>query len=85
VINLDTTLSQQLLDVAIREPITQIPAHRDRDHLGRKPETSEGRPGNWSRTPASGEPHRPILPDPQSTDATPPDALSVALRADGYD
>jgi hypothetical protein len=53
VINLDTPLGQQLSNVAIREPITQIPADRDRDHLGRKPETSERRPGKTA--PDAGE------------------------------
>jgi hypothetical protein len=35
--------------------MAQTPAHRDRDHLGRRPETRERRPGNWCRTPACAE------------------------------
>ena len=37
VIHLDTSLSQQLLHIAIGQPVTQIPPHRHRDHLTRKP------------------------------------------------
>ena len=43
VINLDTTLSQQLLDIAVRQPVAQTPTHRHRDHLTRKPIASRSR------------------------------------------
>jgi hypothetical protein len=33
VIHIDAALGQQLLDVAIGQPIAQVPAHRNRDHL----------------------------------------------------
>jgi hypothetical protein len=39
VIDLDAAFGQQLLDVSVREPVTQIPAHRHRDHLTREPIT----------------------------------------------
>jgi len=38
VIDLDATLEQQLLNVAVGQVEPQIPAHRDHDDLGRKPE-----------------------------------------------
>ena len=38
VIDLDTTLDQQLLDIAIRQAIPQIPTHRENDHRWRVPE-----------------------------------------------
>jgi Family of unknown function (DUF5999) len=51
VINLDAALGQQLLHVAIAEPVAQIPAHRDRDHLGREPERGErDRSAFWPAT-----------------------------------
>jgi hypothetical protein len=37
VIDHDPTLGQQLLDIAGGQSVAQIPAHRDRDHLPRKP------------------------------------------------
>jgi hypothetical protein len=37
VVDLDAALSEQLLNVAVRQPVTQIPAHSDRDHLAREP------------------------------------------------
>ena len=61
VIDLDTSLGQQLLDIAVGKAIPQIPAHRHNDHLGREPETRESRPRNGCRTPASRE-----LTDPSS-------------------
>jgi hypothetical protein len=41
VIDGDTVLSQQFLHVAVGQAIPQVPADRDRDHLGREPEASE--------------------------------------------
>jgi hypothetical protein len=37
VINLDAAFGQKFLDVAVRQAIAQLPAHRDRDHLTREP------------------------------------------------
>ena len=36
VVDLDTALAQQLLHVAVPQAVTQLPAHRDRDHLPRE-------------------------------------------------
>src|SRR5918997_1002746 len=47
-INRDATLSQQLLHIAVRETITQVPAHRDHDHISWKSEPSKAR-GNKDR------------------------------------
>ena len=33
VVNLDATFGQQFLDIAVEQAVTQVPAHRDRDHL----------------------------------------------------
>jgi hypothetical protein len=41
VIDLDVPLGQQLLHVTVREPIAQVPAHRQRDHRRREPEPGE--------------------------------------------
>jgi hypothetical protein len=35
VIHLDAALGQQLLDVAVGQPVAQIPAHRDSDDFSR--------------------------------------------------
>jgi hypothetical protein len=37
VIDVDAALSQQLFDIAVGQAIAQIPSHRDRDDLARKP------------------------------------------------
>jgi hypothetical protein len=37
VIDIDATLGQQLLDIAIREAVAQVPADRHRDHLRWEP------------------------------------------------
>ena len=39
VVDVDPAFGEQLLDVAIRQAVTQVPAHRDRDDLRWKPET----------------------------------------------
>ena len=53
VIDLDPTLTQQLLDVAIGEPIPQIPPHSQHDDLRLEPEPHERRvcnDGYWTGT-----------------------------------
>jgi hypothetical protein len=32
-------LAEQFLDIAVGQPVAQVPAHRDRDHLPREPVT----------------------------------------------
>jgi hypothetical protein len=60
VIDRDTALSRQLLDVAIG-PTAQIPPHRHHDHIRREPEPRGARPWCWhtSRTTT----HQPTLPE----------------------
>jgi hypothetical protein len=48
-VDLDTTLGEQLLDVAIRQAEAEVPADRDDDDLGWKAEASEGRSRSGSR------------------------------------
>ena len=43
-VDLDAALGEELLDVAVRQRETQVPAHRQHDHLGREAEASQGRP-----------------------------------------
>jgi hypothetical protein len=43
VVDLDTALGEQLLDVAVGQPEAQVPADSDDDDVGRKPEAGEGR------------------------------------------
>jgi len=43
VINLHASFDQQFLNVAVRQVVAQVPAHRDHDHLGREPEPGERR------------------------------------------
>ena len=46
VVDLDATLGEEFLDVAIGQPVAQVPAHREHDHLGREPEAFERRARN---------------------------------------
>jgi hypothetical protein len=41
VVHGDAALGEQFLDVAVGQPIAQVPADRDCDHLPREPEASE--------------------------------------------
>jgi hypothetical protein len=52
VIDHDATLGEKLFEVPVRQPVPEVPAHRQQDHLGRESETSEprGHPHRWSRT-----------------------------------
>jgi hypothetical protein len=43
VVDVDPALGQQLFEIAVGKAIAQIPAHRQHDHLGRKPEPGERR------------------------------------------
>ena len=43
VVDSNAALGQQLLDIAIRQAVAQLPAHRDRDHLPREAEAGRRR------------------------------------------
>ena len=45
VVDLDTALGQQLLHIAVKQAVAQVPADRHCDHLGWEPEPGERRPG----------------------------------------
>jgi hypothetical protein len=36
VINVDAAFGEQFLNIAIGQPVAQLPAHRDSDHLARE-------------------------------------------------
>jgi hypothetical protein len=80
VVGLDTALGQQLLDIPVGQPVTQVPADRDRNHLRWEPEPGERRPldvwtgGSRSTHPPSflSQRHR---HRPGSKDATEPTGL----------
>jgi hypothetical protein len=43
VVNFDAALSQEFFDVAAGQPVPEIPAHRQQDHLRREPEAGKRR------------------------------------------
>ena len=43
VVDVDAAFGKQFFDVAVGQPVAQIPAHRQRDHLGRETKPGEGR------------------------------------------
>src|SRR5204863_2813353 len=63
VVNLDATLDQQFLDVAVREVVAQVPPDRHHDDLGREPEASERRCRRQSRARTDRHLHQPSLAD----------------------
>jgi hypothetical protein len=69
-INLDATLGQQLLHIAVGQAVAQVPPHRDHDDIPRKSEPSKARSWCWySNTAAT---HHLSLPGLAATDATDP-------------
>ena len=48
-VNLDAAFGEQFLDVAVGQPKPQVPAHGQRDDLGREAEPGELR--TWDRDP----------------------------------
>jgi hypothetical protein len=48
VVDLDAALGEQLLDVAVGQAETQVPAHRHDDHIRREAEADERGP-RWDR------------------------------------
>jgi hypothetical protein len=68
VINVHTTLGEELLDIAVGQAVPQLPPHRDRDHLARESESYERRSrGSHQaslRPPQSANVKVPPLPQP---------------------
>jgi hypothetical protein len=78
-INIDATLSEQYFDIAARQAVTQIPAHRQRDHVGRDPNPANN--GKWD---GNNEPpkHATPAPDPPTQlcqPRSPPDIYTYVL------
>ncbi len=63
VIDLDPTLPQQFLDIAIGEALPQIPPQREDDDLGREPEPLERRTPNHRDQTRTMRPHPATLTD----------------------
>jgi hypothetical protein len=72
VVDLDTTLNQEFLDVAVGQVVAQVPAHRDDDRLGWEPEPDERRlwgcQGPGGRSTPSPVKHAAILPTLNATE-----------------
>jgi hypothetical protein len=43
-VDLDPALGEQFLDITVRQPVAQVPADRQHDHIGREAKAGEGRP-----------------------------------------
>ena len=66
-------LCQQLFEVAVGQAVAQVPAHRQQDHLGWKPEAAEARGQRHGRSRTAGSLHRTTLTtQPRSVNATEP-------------
>jgi hypothetical protein len=59
VVDLDTALSEQLLDIAVGQAEAQVPADRDDDDLGWELKADEGGPRDGSGTRAASS-HAPV-------------------------
>jgi hypothetical protein len=73
VINVDAALCQELLQIAVRQPEAQIPAHRQHDHLRRETEPCERRKPRHGRCGTTTALHPRTLAEPKpSVNATVP-------------
>ena len=61
VVDPQPALGEELLDVPVRQPVPQVPAHREHDHLGREPVTRE-RARGWAGHDRATLPHPVSLP-----------------------
>lgn len=61
VVDLDATLGEQLFEIPVGQPVAQVSAHPQQDHLGREPESSEARGHPHRRTRAASALHRVTL------------------------
>src|SRR3954468_4132133 len=61
VVDLDATLSEKLLKIPVRQPVAEIPAHRQQGHLGRETEPAEARRHPQSRSRPASALHRATL------------------------
>ena len=75
--------SQEFFDVSVGQPVTQVPPHRDRDHLGREADPGEG--GPRYRCADTTTEHQTTLPDMRSVNATVPHQRTrPESRGSGY-
>ena len=61
VVDLDATLGEKLFEVPVGQPVPQVPAHRQQDHLGRETESSEPRGHRHRRSRTASALHRATL------------------------
>jgi hypothetical protein len=54
VVDLDATLDEELLEVAVGQAEAQVPADRQHDHVGWETEAGEGRLRDWRAATAAG-------------------------------
>jgi hypothetical protein len=80
VIHLDAALGQQLLHIAVGEPVPQLAADGDRDHLSRELEPGEGGPLD-GRAGRAMPKHGHSLPHPPNDPTTPSVRATVPVRA----
>jgi hypothetical protein len=64
VVDLDTAVGEELLDVAVGQAEAEVPADRDDDDVGREAEAGKGGPRNWSTARAAGS-HAATLATPR--------------------
>ena len=63
VVDLHSTFGQQLFNIAIRQSVTEVPAHCEHDHLPREPEASERRSRREDRTNTAAAAHALSMPN----------------------
>jgi len=82
VVDLDPALSEEFFDVAIGEPVPQVPADGEDDDLGREPEPDERRARNDGDRTGTTRPHRHTTTadrDPRPMQQSPA-AVAIPLR-----
>jgi hypothetical protein len=79
-VDVDAAFGQEFFDVSVGQPVAQLPAHRDRDHLWRETKPGERGPRyRWDRATA----HQATLPDLRSVNATVPAEMVAASAGSG--
>ena len=77
-VDLDATLGEKLFEVPVGQPVPQVPAHRQQDHLGRETEPVEPRQHRHRLPRTASALHRATLTAPvRSVNATEPARPSV--------
>jgi hypothetical protein len=82
VVDLDAALGEKFFDIAVRESVAQVPAHRQQDHVRWKPESRKRRRSRAAATTTTNHPGT-LRPHPIVNATVPTRRLSSRDRSEG--